>query len=327
MAEPTPQELARAHYRQQQAIVRRILALARRLGRALRPEDLAGSYFGGVDTQIYAALLAAQQQAAEEGYGFVTASVLAAGAVPDPGGSFVPESLVGVASDGRDLASLLAWPIVRHTRQAGDGAVQPDIMAQAWRELMMILATQVADAGRVAAGVGIAVDRAVIGYERIVNLPACSRCIVLAGRLYPWSQGFARHPRCDCVHKPVASIEEWQRGRPENFPDRIFNRLSRKEQDKIFGRAAAQAIRDGADIGQVVNARRGITTAGGRLYTREGTTSRGLAGRRLGQLAKEAGSRYRRSQIPRIMPEAIYEAADGDRDEAIRLLRRFGYIV
>lgn len=315
MAE-TPEQLARSHYRRQQAIVRRILSLMRELGRDIRPEDLAAAFFGGIDSAVYAALVAAQQQAAAEGDAYVAAVLAAAGVTPDPAAALIPGSLAGVASDGRPLRSLLAWPIVRTVRQAGDGAVTPDAFGRAWRELMMILGTQVADAGRVGAGVRIAADRAVIGYERVVQLPACNRCIVLAGRLYPWSDGFRRHPRCDCVHKPVASIEEWRRARPDNFPDRIFGRMSRAEQDRVFGREGARAIRDGADIGQVVNARRGITTAGGRTYTTEGTTARGLAGRRLGQLAK----------VPRVMPEGIYAAAGGDREAAIRLLRRFGYI-
>ena len=37
-----------------------------------------------------------------------------------------------------------------------------------------------------------------------------------------------------------------------------FNGMSEEEQDKVFGHADAQAIRDGADIYQVVNAHRGM---------------------------------------------------------------------
>ena len=86
---------------------------------------------------------------------------------------------------------------------------------------------------------------------------------------------------------------------------------------------------DGADIGQIVNARRGMTTAGGRKYTSEGTTVRGLAGKRLGEATKQRGSRYRRARMPRLMPEQIYAEADRlgwDREEIVRQLKRFGYI-
>jgi hypothetical protein len=75
------------------------------------------------------------------------------------------------------------------------------------------------------------------------------------------------------------------------------------EQDRVFGKGGAQAIRDGADMAKVVNARRGMVTAEGRLFTTE------AAGR-----------------TPRLMPEQIYRDA-ASREDAIRLLRRFGYIL
>ncbi len=72
----------------------------------------------------------------------------------------------------------------------------------------------------------------------------------------------------------------------------------------MFGKAGAEAIRAGADIGSVVNARRGMyTAAGGRLYTRSGAT------------------RTRR----RMMPEQIVREAT-DRDDTLRLLRLHGYL-
>jgi hypothetical protein len=77
----------------------------------------------------------------------------------------------------------------------------------------------------------------------------------------------------------------------------------------VFGQAGAAAIRDGADLGQVVNARRGMYTAAGRSLTVESTTRRGVAPGKV-----------------RLMPEQIYREARGDRDEAIRLLKRFGYL-
>jgi hypothetical protein len=55
------------------------------------------------------------------------------------------------------------------------------------------------------------------------------------------------------------------------------------------------------------------TTANGRTYrtTTEATT-------RSGRLPGQA-------QGPRLMPESIYDLAS-DRDDAVRLLRRFGYV-
>jgi hypothetical protein len=128
----------------------------------------------------------------------------------------------------------------------------------------------------------------------------------------------------------------------------------------VFTKAGAEAIRLGADIGQVVNARRGafgLSTAGarvtaaearmlrggrdvGRLETRnvfgrdlyvttEATTTRGAAGVRLGareDRVKTKGARYTSARAPRLMPESILKIAGNDRDEALRLLKRFGYI-
>lgn len=87
-------------------------------------------------------------------------------------------------------------------------------------------------------------------------------------------------------------------------PRGYFDSLTRVEQDKAFTAAGAAAIRDGADIARVVNARRGMQTAtDGRLYTTE------AAGRR-----------------PRLMPEQIFREANGSRDEAVRLLRLHRYL-
>lgn len=94
-------------------------------------------------------------------------------------------------------------------------------------------------------------------------------------------------------------------------PAEIFESMGAAEQDRIFGRSGAQAIRDGSDLGQVVNARLGMTTTVGPL------------GRQL--KATTIGGRGRRRRV-RLMPEAIYELAGDDRAEAIRLLKLHGFI-
>jgi hypothetical protein len=88
-------------------------------------------------------------------------------------------------------------------------------------------------------------------------------------------------------------------------------------------------VEDGADVSQVINAKRGMYTADGRKFTTEGTTRRGVAGRRLEAAGAEArkvrGQRVRRVDVPRLRPEQIYRDAV-DREDAIRLLRRFGFV-
>src|SRR5690606_30758410 len=103
--------------------------------------------------------------------------------------------------------------------------------------------------------------------------------------------------RCDCVHIPS---RESVAGDITTSPRRIFESMDEAEQDRVFGKAGAQAIRDGADIARVVNARRGMYTAGGLRLTREATTRRGIG------------------RPVRLMPEEIYRQANGNRGEALR---------
>jgi hypothetical protein len=78
-------------------------------------------------------------------------------------------------------------------------------------------------------------------------------------------------------------------------------------------------LEDGADVSQVINAHRGLYTAdayGVRVKaTQEGVTKRALA-----------GSRFDSKRSPRLRPESIYQIAK-DREDALRLLRRFGYLL
>lgn len=67
--------------------------------------------------------------------------------------------------------------------------------------------------------------------------------------------------------------------------------------------AQRNAIDEGADMAQVVNSRRGMESAG--------------------QLTTPEAARRR----VRLSPEGIYTQADGDRDKALRLLRREGYLI
>lgn len=175
----------------------------------------------------------------------------------------------------------------------GSGAV--DLIEQtntdtAFDRLVLSL---IADAGRTAMSVDIATRPAVTGYVRSLNPPSCSRCAILAGRVYRYSTGFQRHPRCDCLMTPTNDTA----GRSlVTDPLAAFNR------GEIRGLSAAdtQAIRDGADISQVVNVRR--ATAG----LTEGSSV----------LARE----------DRLTPAGIYRLAS-DKAAALAMFRRDGYVL
>ncbi|MBN1174000.1 MAG: hypothetical protein JXA67_17640 [Micromonosporaceae bacterium] len=313
-------QLAQARQAEQAGLARVAAEQAGRAWAQLDQARIAASWSQLVPA--VAGVVAVAQHAAAAGAGRFVSEVLAE---QDSGrgaqGQVAAESLAGVASDGRDLGSLLYQPAVSALVAIGGGASPDRAAALGAVHLDAIVRTQVADASRVATGIEVAA-RPGVGYVRMLNPPSCARCVVLAGRHYQWSEGFQRHPRCDCVHVPA---DEDAADDLTTDPEVYFESLSEGEQDRLFGRAGAQAIRDGADIGQVVNARRGLYTAGGLLLTREGTTRRGLYG---GYVLGADGTLQRRvvRAGPRLTPEQIYTDANGDRDEALRLLRGHGYL-
>lgn len=180
------------------------------------------------------------------------------------------------------------------SRSTSDGRSLTGLLEQAATSagLDLMAVTQVADAGRVAQGIETVIRPKLSGHVRYLNPPSCARCTILAGRFYRWSTGFLRHPHCDCVMIPTT--EKAAHGLIGN-PHEAFDRGLVRGLSK----ADTRAIEDGADMARVVNVRlkkAGLTIAG-RVQDRAGKPT----------------------------PEAIYRLAS-DREEAIRLLRKFGYI-
>jgi hypothetical protein len=319
------QVLARAHYRRQARLALIASRASAREWRRLAGADLAGSWGAGAGLRILALVTAAQRAAADGSTDYVAAAVAAQGGRPDTQGLTVDAgAFAGIAADGRPLESLLFQPIVRTRQALADGTRAAEAMQSGLADLLRIVSTEVADAGRGAVGAAIAADRRVTGYVRVLNPPSCARCVLLAGKVYSWNRGFQRHPRCDCVHLPTIQGVKAHHVNPGAY----FHSLPAAEQDRVFTAAGARAIRDGADIGQVVNARRSIYAVGepygrsrGLTATTEGMTKRGSARRRLKNLeaAGHAPARHR------LTPDAIYRLAS-DREDAVRLLYRYGYL-
>lgn len=320
------EQVARAQYDTQAALARRAAEAAQAWWALVDLADLDGSW-SKVATRLQVAVGAAQTLAASSADSYTAAALAAQGVKAPAAGRVDPLAFSGVASDGRPLDSLLYEPVIATKAAIGAGVAPAEAKLRGLASLVRIAATQVQDAGRAAGGVAIASRPRVTGYVRMLNPPSCARCSILAGKWFRWNTGFQRHPHCDCIHVPAAEDASDLRTDPRAY----FDSLSPAEQDRVFTKAGAQAIRDGSDLGQVVNARRGMQTAqvyGHQLKTTlEGITTRGVAGQRLGELAKAKGQRYRASTTPRLMPESIYEIAGGNRDEAIRLLKRYGYLI
>lgn len=197
-------------------------------------------------------------------------------------GQVDPRGFAGAASDGRALDTLLDQATTMYAL-----------------ELMAL--TQIADAGRVAAGVAITA-RHRVGWTRMVNPPCCPRCAILAGKYFKWNQGFQRHPNCDCRHIPT---QEELAGDVRTDPKALF------DSGQVHGvtQAEQKAIKDGADINQVINARRSLyMDDAGRQLTRDSTTRRG------------------RGPAIRYTPEEIYRQVGDDQAAAIRALKKYGYL-
>jgi len=288
-----------------------------------------------IGRQVTAQVAAAQVAAARFGDAYVPVLLEELGIDPASVATVEPRALV-VGSSGVDLGTVLGSAPLRALHVASEQGVDAGLDAG---EALLggIVQTQVADAGRLGASLRTVASPRVGGYIREVSADACGRCLVLAGKWYRWSSGFLRHPRCQCVNVPVGQAQ----GRDMvTDAGEAFRSMSKAQQDKAFTVGGAKAIRDGADINRVVNARRGTEFAGqsatrvndqglivnerhrvmttrrvfGRdvFTTTEGATTRGVVGT---QVAGRA----------RLMPESIYQLATS-RDDAIRLLRLHGYI-
>ncbi len=225
-------------------------------------------------------------------------------------------SFGGTASDGRPLTTLF------------EQAASPESLA-------LMVVTQVQDAARSAAGTSIVSRSPKLGYVRMLNPPSCGRCTILAGRFYRWNSGFQRHLRCDCRHVPST---ESIAGDLTTDPMAYFDSLDEAGRVKLVGsKANAQAVADGADIGQVVNAYRrsaGMQVAGesaiyreyGIKWTSAGVTERSRLFQQQVGLGKRSADEYISGRrVSRMMPESIYANADSHA-EAISMLRYYGWI-
>lgn len=260
------------------------------------------------DSGLIAAVAAGQLSNATAGASYSAESLAQQGLYEPPEAFVNPAGFAGVAADGRSLEGLLYSTAPYVKSLIGGGMNVSTAIGAGAKHVQMLAKTTVADAGRGAAGVDIASRRGV-GYVRMLNPPSCSRCSVLAGKFYRWNAGFRRHPGCDCVH--VASTDKAVNGGASeglvHDPYEYFNGLSESEQDRIYTKSGAQAIRDGGDLFQIVNSRRGMKPGG--LVTTEGTSRRGNLGRR-----------------GRLTPEGIF-SQNLSRSETLKLLEENGYIL
>lgn len=247
----------------------------------------------------------------------------------------VPEAFSGVDGSGRDLEGLLHGSVTTTKQAIGAGAGAADAFLSGGAYLAAMVKTAMADLGR-SSDLSSAAGKGFTRYVRIINPGACSRCAILAGKS-EYRVAFKRHPACRCSSAPVLSTGRTAPGLIDN-PEDYFDSLSSAEQDRIFTKGGAEAIRAGADPISVVSSRRGVSTSkalspngiqrlqktrigkrsdGSPIFgyvTSEGTTKRGAF--------RKASNGVSRT---RLMPETIVGMTD---NVALRktLLRDAGYL-
>lgn len=157
------------------------------------------------------------------------------------------------------LAAILAEQGIA---QAADAVVQPVALLGGVQALSGMLdaadtnaafarlvQTLVGDAQRTARAVDAFTRPAVTGYVRSLRPPSCSRCVILAGRVYTHSTGFLRHPQDDCLMTPTSDTIGPQliTDPMEAFEKGWIKDLSKKD---------TQAVLDGDNLASVVNVHR-----------------------------------------------------------------------
>lgn len=252
---------ARSHYARQRRISGAAVASAVAAWRAGRPAE-----------QVVVSVQMHQQAAA-------AAAIAASGAMlTEQRFPVAPVALVAVDAFRSDPVSLLQMLAEITSAQ----------------QLRRLVGSLVPDAGRAAQQVDLAARPTVEGHVRYLQLPSCSRCAILAGRFYRWSEDFRRHPECDCVMLPT---------REAPSASLVSDPSEAVESGQVTGlsKADLRALAAGADLNQIVNVRR---------------KKAGLSG--AGEVLARGG---------RPTPAGIFRLAEGDRDRALVLLEQHGYIL
>lgn len=312
---------------------------ARRVVRLWRSSPVAELDYrwDSVAPQIERVVSRAQATAARQADAYVTEAAREQG-VSTPRARVIPEAFTGVTREGREITPELYTAVATTKTLVGRGVGIGQAFHAGAAYMYVMAASLVRDAGR-SADRTAAVSRGARHSVRVVQEGACSRCAILAG-VIGYRVDFQRHPGCRCT-----SMWLWDDEVPDGFyrdTTDYFESLTPSEQDRIFTKAGAEAIRHGANPIQVVNARRGALTTLKRpdvplsparlrpvrigtradgspilVYaTPEGTTARS---RWMGD------SRYRRSSSVRLMPEQIMRMST-DPDRIRELLRQYGYL-
>jgi hypothetical protein len=329
---PSPLDLANVHYDYGKALQASAAGKLLGLWKDVDRRNILASW-SEILPEAVAVITATQLEAATDGAAYMSVA-LAAQSLDTYGPPVAPKAFAGIAyplkdtATAFDLASTFMAPAFTALTGIRGGLTLDRSMGGGLNDLMLRTQMQISDAARSAGSVAMATRSKPAGYVRMLNPPSCSRCALLAGKWFRWNEGFLRHPGCDCRHIPSAEVTAEDK---TTDPYEYFRSLPPPEQDRLFTKAGAKAIRDGSDIYQVVNSRQGMTYAGASAdgtkrgqklagsFTSAGTTRRGNF-----RSNTEAGAS---TKGKRLTPDAIYSLNGSNRPAALRDLERYGYIL
>jgi hypothetical protein len=135
--------------------------------------------------------------------------------------------------------------VVASKRAVARGVDGGDALGYGQQWLEQALHSAVQDAARDAMQAAIAV-RPRLQWVRVVNPPCCSRCAVLAGKVFGWNASFDRHPGCDCLALPVTVAKA---GTFMTDPAELVRRGLVKDLTP----GQRQRLNEGADLVKVLN--------------------------------------------------------------------------
>jgi hypothetical protein len=232
---------AERHYAYQQQVTAAVVRAAQLAWARVSLADLDGSW-AAVAGGLLTLVTAAQVAAARDADPYLAAVLAEMGHPDDPAGQVQPAAFAGVASDGRGLGSLLDEALVTVKVGLKARTAPERALASGGSQLEMLAQTTVQDTGRAAVSAGMIARPHVKGYVRILVPPSCSRCVILAGRVYRYSTGFQRHPRCNCAMAPATDLGDAE----EQTVDPMA--AVRAGQVRGLSKAEEAAISDGADL-------------------------------------------------------------------------------